>query len=101
MSQTEEIKAIRARLHLVENSNTGIQIQLDNHHESLNILKVSIQNKVAWKHLVWIVGVIFMFMASILGAIYVQVRDNGSLGQENRSAISRIEGVLTTADVTQ
>ena len=99
MSDHEEIKLLRGRVHMLENSDAATKMRLDDHHGHISVIMAELKTKVAWKHFVWIVGLIFMFMSVILGAIFIQVKENGELSNKNNSAISRVEGVLTGADI--
>ncbi len=97
----KELKIVRERSHSNTNEITKLVLRLDDVDKKTTAIDTSIRTifrtMVTWKHFIYIVGVIFMFMSIVLGSIWVQVNKNGDLTNTNNSAISRIEGILTTA----
>ena len=96
---TGEHEKTRTRLHLLENSSTASKIRLKELEDAMSRFEAKVDTHVQWKHFVWIVGVIFMFMTVILGAIYVEVTKNGNISNVNQLAVSRIEGLLSASDI--
>lgn len=93
-SHDEEIIKLRDRMHKVETvSQTGLLLAEQN-KQDIETNSIKIDTKIGWKVFTWAVGIMFAFMSIILGAIYVQVRENGALTNSNNSAIARIEGAL-------
>lgn len=105
MSHSESEK-IRARVHILENSNAANMIRIKDLEDTVKAHTAKLEEVVKWKHFVWIVGVIFMFMTVILSGIWFQinvVRENiddfMAISTGNQASISRIEGILNSADV--
>jgi len=98
-SNADEIKALREAKHAHANRIQKLEIFSIEYGDRLNNIEASLDNKISWKHFIWIIGVVFMFMSVILSAIWIQTRENGVMGNDNHSAISRIEGILSNAEI--
>lgn len=62
-------------------------------------LEERIDSKVGFKQFAWIVGLLVTFMTAILGAIWVQVSENGKLAHTTHYEVSYMRGILTNSAV--
>ena len=97
---TQDIAELRKKLNVLATDSTAAKVHIVDCNKRMNHLEAAITTKVEWKHFAWVLGLIFMFLSAILGAIYAQGRDTNTLANQNFAAISRIEGVLVNADIS-
>jgi hypothetical protein len=83
-----------------------MQIKVTQHDVKLNDLKLNctkmmsdvelvetqLKNKVAWSSAMWFIGLVITISGSLIGMLWVEIRDMQKIIYETRNSVARIEG---------